>query len=169
MTFERRVAQTFRLNEEAWLRHANPWSVWTRLTVLPLIILAVWSRAWIEWWSLIAVVLALTWTWINPRVFPIPKSTNNWASKGVLGEQIWLNRDRVAIPEQHRRLPTILGLVSAAGLIFVIWGVINLAIWPTLMGVSITYLAKLWFVDRMVRLYEDMQDRAAGPQAGPTR
>jgi hypothetical protein len=43
-TSERRVASLFGLKGDRWMRHANPWSVWTRFAVLPLLILAVWSR-----------------------------------------------------------------------------------------------------------------------------
>lgn len=44
-TFETRITQGFAMNEEAWGRHANPWSVWTRFLALPLLVLAIWSRA----------------------------------------------------------------------------------------------------------------------------
>ncbi len=37
----RRVARAFALDDEGWRRHANPWSVWTRVATLPLIVLAV--------------------------------------------------------------------------------------------------------------------------------
>ncbi len=30
--------------------------------------------------------------------------------------------------------------------------------WPTLLGMTLTFLGKLWFVDRMVWLYEDMRN-----------
>jgi len=34
----------------------------------------------------------------------------------------------------------------------------ELAIWPTLLGLALTFLGKLWFVDRMAWLYEEMKD-----------
>ena len=34
MSFDKKVAEAFGLNEDGWERHANPWSVWTRFTVL---------------------------------------------------------------------------------------------------------------------------------------
>ncbi|WP_377193710.1 DUF6653 family protein [Ruegeria meonggei] len=41
------------MKDEVWLRHANPWSVWARvLTPLPLLALAIWSRAWIGYANL---------------------------------------------------------------------------------------------------------------------
>ncbi len=51
MTFERTIARLFRMDDATWLRHANPWSVILRFTVLPLLILAFWSRLWLGWWA----------------------------------------------------------------------------------------------------------------------
>src|SRR5688572_6377165 len=105
MSFDKKVAKVFGLNENGWERHANPWSVWTRFTVLPVLILAIWSRVWLHEWSLILVTVALLWLWLNPRLFSKPRSTNNWASMGVMGERVWLNRNEIPIPEHHRRIP----------------------------------------------------------------
>jgi len=55
MTLEERISSAFRMDEETWLRHANPWSVWTRLTALPLLVAAFWSREWVGWWAIIPV------------------------------------------------------------------------------------------------------------------
>lgn len=158
MTIEKKISDAFGLDDATWLRHANPWSVWTRNTALPLLILAFWSRAWLGWWSLIPIGLAIVWTWLNPRVFSAPKSTNNWASKAVLGERVWMNRKTVSVPEHHRRAPNILSSVAALGSIFVIWGVIALEVYPVLLGSALIYMGKLWFLDRMVWLYEDMKE-----------
>jgi len=36
------------MNDRVWLRHANPWSVWTRIvTPLPMLIAAMFSRQWL--------------------------------------------------------------------------------------------------------------------------
>lgn len=37
------------MDDTSWGRHANPWSVYSRMTLLPLFALAVWSRVWIDW------------------------------------------------------------------------------------------------------------------------
>lgn len=158
MTIEKLIAATFGMDKATWARHANPWSVWTRFTVLPALVLAFWSRTWLGWWALIPIVLAVLWTWFNPRLFPVPRSTDNWASKGVLGERVWMNRQEIAVPMHHRTLPNVLSFVGATGAIIVIWGVATLAIWSTLFGATLAYLAKLWFIDRMVWLYEDMSE-----------
>ena len=158
-TIESRMAEWFAMSDETWQRHTNPWSVYTRITVLPLLILAIWSRAWWGWWSLVAIALAIAWTWFNPRIFPKPRSTDNWASKGVLGERVWLNRRNIPVPEHHRIMPNIRSGVSVIGLPFLIWGLWQLKIWPLLVGLILMLGAKLWFVDRMVWIYEDMKDK----------
>jgi hypothetical protein len=143
------------MDDDTWARHANPWSVWSRTTVLPALILAAWSRVWLGWWALVPGVVGLLWTWLNPRLFGRPESMDNWASKAVLGERVWMNRDEEPVPAHHRWAPNILNVISAAGTLFVVWGVVQLAVWPTLFGAALVYAGKLWFLDRMVWLYED--------------
>ncbi len=118
------------MDEATWMRHANPWSVWTRNTALPLLVFAVWSRIWLGWSSLLLVLAALLWIFFNPRIFSPPVSTNTWASRGVLGERVWLNRDRVPIPPHHRWMPHLLNIVAGIGLLGVIWGTFALDLWP---------------------------------------
>ena len=100
VTSEQRVAKMFGLEGEKWTRHANPVSVWTRFAVLPLLALSIWSRDWIGWWCLVPIVLSLVFMMINPLLFPKPRSTRNWASKGVFGERVWSERTTVAPPAQ---------------------------------------------------------------------
>ena len=158
MTLERKIARTFALDDATWLRHANPWSVLLRNTVLPILILAFWSRLWLGWWAVVPVALALLWMWLNPRIFPAPQSLDHWASKSVLGERVWLNRDGVLIPGHHRTVPNILSGVSGIGMLFVFWGVLAFDLWPTIFGMALVYCGKLWFLDRMAWLWEDMKD-----------
>lgn len=162
MTIGKHIASFFRLQNSAWERHANPWSVWSRLTVLPALILAVWSRVWIGWWALVPGVLAILWTALNPHLFDAPDSFDTWASQSVLGEKHWIHRDETPIPEHHRVVPHLLNTGSGIGMLVVAWGVIDLALWPTLTGATLVYAGKLWFLDRMVWLYEDMET-ASGP------
>jgi len=157
-TVEEFIAKVFSMSDSVWERHANPLSVWTRYSVLPILVIAFWSRIWLGWWSIICVVVTIAWVWVNPRLFQKPKSTNNWASKAVLGERVWLERKEVPVPECHMILPNILSIAASIGMVFCIYGVVRLQVWPTIFGIALTYMAKSWFLDRMVWLYEDMKE-----------
>ena len=50
-TMEQRIARLFGLTGDKWMQHANAMSVWTRFAVVPLLALAIWSRAWLGWYS----------------------------------------------------------------------------------------------------------------------
>ena len=146
------------MDDEAWARHANPWSAWTRFTVLPLFVLAVWSRVWLGWWALLPVALVLVWNWLNPRFFAPPRSTDNWASKAVMGERIFLNRAEVPVPAHHARAAMVLTALSLPGMALLIYGLVVLDPLATVSGALLGVLPKVWFCDRMVWLYQDMKD-----------
>ena len=157
MTVENRVARAFGLDDAGWARHANPWSGWSRaVTALPVLVLAVWSRIWLGWWSLVPVTGALAWIWLNPRAFGPAADDSAWITKGVLGERLWANRDRVPVPQRHRIVPHVLNLAQLAGLPFLVWGLVGLQVWPTGVGVLLIAGTKLWYLDRMAILYGDM-------------
>lgn len=167
MTLERVIAKTFAMDDTAWCRHANPWSVILRNTALPLLILALWSRLWLGLYALIPVAISFLWIWLNPRIFSAPASFDSWASKAVLGERIWMNRDIVPVPPHHRLIPNILSAISATGLLFVFFGLLVFGIWPALFGILLIYCGKLWFLDRMVWLWEDSQNNPAIAELPP--
>jgi hypothetical protein len=153
-----RVARLFGLSGESWMRHANPVSVWTRFTVLPLLVLAVWSRDWIGLWFLIPLALSVVWLFVNPMLFSPPASTRNWASEGVLGERIWSERERSELPEQFDSpVPAVAQLVQVVGLVPLVYGLIELDAIAALTGVVIVQAAKLWYIDRMVLLFDELK------------
>ena len=80
--FEKAIVKTMKMDETTWLRHASPWSVWTRFSCLPLIVMAIWSRQWLDWWALAPLTVALLWTWLNPRVFSPPPRPQQLGIKG---------------------------------------------------------------------------------------
>jgi hypothetical protein len=157
MAYEQKIAKAFNLTDDNWMRHANPWSVWTRYSVLPVIIAAFWSRVWISWWAAIPAAIAILWMFLNPIFFAKASSTRNWASRAVLGERVWLARDTVAVPEHHRVLPHFLNLVSSFGMVVAIWGIVALNPTLAVFGTIITMVGKSWYLDRMVWLYGEMK------------
>ncbi|MEM7731832.1 MAG: DUF6653 family protein [Pseudomonadota bacterium] len=142
------------MSDAVWARHANPWSCYTRFTVLPLLVLAIWSRVWVGPWAWLFVACVLAWNWLNPRVFSPPASLDNWASRGVLGERIWINR-RDDVRAHHKRWAVVLTVLSVPGVVFLGLGLWQLRLDWTVFGMVLAVLPKVWFVDRMVWLYQD--------------
>jgi hypothetical protein len=156
MSVDTRMARAFGLEGDSWQRHANPWSVWTRIPIPPLLVAAVWSRSRIGWWSLAPVGLVCAWTAVNPRAFPPPASLDHWASRAVLGETVWAKRKEVPVPPRHRVAPDVLGAVSVAGVPFVARGLVVRDGWMVLFGLAVQMAGKIWFLDRMAILYDDV-------------
>jgi hypothetical protein len=148
-----KIAGVFGMTDDAWKRHANPWSVWTRFAAIPLMILAIWSRVWLGWWCLVPIAVVLVWLWLNPRVFAQVETPTSWTSKGIYGEKLWLKeRDRVS--PDHLRVLRLLVPVGAAGFALLMYGLVRLQLWPTVFGASLIVLAQLWRIDRLVVFYE---------------
>ncbi|WP_375688975.1 DUF6653 family protein [Pseudooceanicola sp. LIPI14-2-Ac024] len=149
------------LDQAGWDRHANPLSVWTRYTVLPLFVLAVWSRVWLGWWCLLPLALVAVWARVNPHLFAPPATTRSWASRAVMGERVWLNRDTVPILADHAAWAVRLSVLNGCGLVPLAWGLWALDPGWTACGVAVIMIGKSWFLDRMVRLFDDMADHPA--------
>jgi len=147
------IAKAFGMTDEAWRRHANPWSVYTRFAAIPAMILAIWSRVWLGWWALIPVALVIAWLAINPHVFAPIDTPRSWAAKGIYGERLWLERpDRV--PPGDRLAFRWLAVPGVVGAGLLVWGLVVLEIWPTVFGASLVVMAQLWRIDRLGRVYE---------------
>ena len=142
------------MSDRVWARHANPWSCYTRFSALPLLALAIWSRVWIGPWAWLAVAVAILWVWVNPRAFPPPANLDNWASRGVLGERVYLNR-RDEVRAHHKSWATGLAWASLPGGVVMGLGLWWLDVWWSIFGTILTMGPKIWFVDRMNWVYAD--------------
>lgn len=156
MTYDRMAARLMSMSDEVWVRHANPWSVWTRIAMFPFWFLAIWSWVWIGWWSLIPAGVLAVWTWLNPRVFRPYIDDRPWSTRGVLGERVLMNRNTVPIPEEHLRAAHILSVSAGVSMVGAIIGFVTASFWLALGGWLLTVTLKIWFVDRMVWLYDIM-------------
>jgi hypothetical protein len=151
-----RVLRVFGMNDDAWRRHANPWSVYTRFAAIPPLVLAIWSRAWLGVWCLVPIALVACWLWLNVRIFRAVDHPTAWASKGIYGERIWATHaDKV--PPHHRRALRLIALAGLGGIALLVWGLIALDVWPTVVGVTLVVLAQLWRIDRLVWMYDELQ------------
>lgn len=73
-----------RLKRKVFERHSNPWSAWTRLLSTPLVLVPFWTRSWRHG------ALVGAWLLANPVLFPKPKDDTAWATKAMLGEEMWI-------------------------------------------------------------------------------
>lgn len=158
MDFTKTAEKLMSMDEATWQRHSNPWSVYTRFSIMPLLSLAFWSRDWIGYYAVIPIFICFMWTWLNPRLFGVPTQTNNWASKGTFGERIYLDRKRNPIPEHHILPTTVLQVMSGLGLPIFIYGLYTFNFWALMLGNLWIMVFKAWFVDRMVWIYNDMKE-----------
>lgn len=160
-SFFSRIAAAFRMNDEAWRRHANPWSVLTRFAAIPAMILAIWSRAWIGWWALLPISMTLVWLWVNPRVFPPVSATSSWAAKGIFGERLWLE-EQSGFPHDYGPILRWLMSIGVVGFIMIAWGLFTFHVWVTINGTVLVIMAQLWRIDRLGILYESITSNKLG-------
>jgi hypothetical protein len=73
-----------RLTREVFRHHSNPWSAWTRLLSVPLVLVPIWTRSWKH------AILIHGWLIANAIAFPEPKNDRAWATRAMLGEEMWI-------------------------------------------------------------------------------
>lgn len=155
-----KIANLFQLNDENWMRHANPRSVYTRYLWLPLIVLALFSREFFWIYFIIPTILVIFFIVFNPIMFPKPKSTKNWASRGVFGERVYLNAHKIPIPQHHSKIIKVINIIMFLWIPFLVYWLYYLHIRVSLFGTVIIILGKTRFLDRMVWLYTDMKNKS---------
>ena len=143
------------MSDEAWRRHANPWSVWTRFAAIPLMMLAIWSRVWIGWWALVPIGVVILWLGWNPHAFaPVDKPVA-WSSRGIYGERLWL-QDRSCMPAGFTVVQRIWVVGAVTGAVLLAWGLGALLIWPTAFGAVLVVYGQLWRIDRLGIFYDEV-------------
>jgi hypothetical protein len=75
-----------RLLREIFKHHSNPWSAWTRLLSVPLVFVPIWTRSWREG------AIVVVWLIVNPIMFREPNNDKAWATRAMLGEEMWITK-----------------------------------------------------------------------------
>lgn len=158
MDIGRILERMMNMDDATWARHSNPLSGWTRISILPLFALAIWSRIWFDWHALWVISLVVIWTWINPRLFDPPSSDHAWMTQGVLGERIWLARKKKPIPDHHAKVARFLNLTAIISIFILGYGLWKIDFGLTFAGLVIAMGSKLWFLDRMVWLKSEFDN-----------
>lgn len=154
MRLDHVINRAMGMDSDKWQRHANPWSVWTRLATIPAFALTVYARIWLGWWSLLAVILIFGFLWLNTRIFAPAQTDERWETRAILGEKIWLDRDVTAIRDDHLRAIRWIAIGSSLSSVPLIIGLVLLAPWATAFGVAGMFFGQVWLLDRFVWLYE---------------
>jgi hypothetical protein len=78
-----------------------------------------------------------------------------------LGERIWVDRDKVELPEQFRSRAASLvaNAYSTIGMGLLALGLIDLNLLAVITGILITHGGKAWYLDRVQLLFAQMKDR----------
>jgi hypothetical protein len=74
------------LRRAMFARHANPWSAWSRWASTPLVLVPVWTRRRSH------ALMAALWFALNPVIFPHIRDERSWATRAMLGEELWISR-----------------------------------------------------------------------------
>lgn len=153
----RTISAAMGMDSDKWLRHANKWSVWSRLAAVPLFPLAIWARSWIGWpGTVISLVGIALWLWLNVRLFAPATSDQSWEARAILGEKMWLDRKVHTIPAEHLRFIARLNIGSALMLLPTAFGAIVFDFWAASLGACGLVVGQLWALDRYSWIYADL-------------
>jgi hypothetical protein len=151
------AVKTFGLNEENWKKHANPWSVWSRMAAFVVMIAAIFARELFGWWTLAFIGAGIIFMFLNTRIFPGVDQPRRWDEKGIYGEKLWTLKDEAAAG--HRKAINLLIGIAGIGLPIMVYGLIVVEAWPTVFGLSLVFVSQLWQIDRFVAIYDEAQRR----------
>jgi hypothetical protein len=140
------------MSDLSWRRHANPWSVYTRLATVPVAAATGWSRVWIGEWAWAPGILIATWLWLNVRVFSPVTTPTAWASKAIFGERLWM--EGAALASSQRVLSRILVALGGASMLVLIFGVATLHLVCVALGCAGVVAAQLLRLALFAQLYE---------------
>ena len=130
------------MKDKTWERHSNPWSVWTRVLSYPLVYLPVWNRSWLQ------AVSVGAWFLVNPRLFPPPEDGSSWATRSVLGEQLWTRK-------KHADLPMVQNVLSGLSFLVALQSAYTHRLGRLVSFGGLALALKLWFLERMVAYYKE--------------
>lgn len=130
------------LPDDAWARHSNPRSGWTRLLAYPVLILAVYARD----RRLLAGTLGFLA--VNPVLFAEPETESEaWMSRVVRAEQRWTD---AGAPLFGIGFPQVLNLLQVPVFCYNVYAAARRRPLETAAATAATMALKLWFVHELV-------------------
>ena len=141
------------MKDKTWERHANPLSVFTRIISYPLVFIPLWfisdfiNDPYSNWNIGVIGIIVIIWFTINPRIFKKPKNFDSYLSRGVLGEKLWTENRKID------NFSTALTIIIAPFFLISLYTTYMQLFWETMFFASFPFVLKLWFIYRMVFLY----------------
>lgn len=135
------------LPDDAWARHSNPRSGWTRLLAYPVLIVAIYARD----RRLLAGTLGFLA--VNPVLFSEPEAeTDAWMSRVVRAEQCWTDAGN---PLFGLGFPQVLNLLQVPVFAYNVYVAVKRRPVETAVATAGTMALKLWFVNELVKATEN--------------
>lgn len=149
----------------AWARRAHPVAALYRIVLAePLIVMALYSRAWFDWVWIALLAAAIAQWWLVPRLAPPASETaDGWATLATRGERLWQAGEAGAAARILSALSVTAGVCFGAGLIGALFLIRPLAVLATALAV----VANLLLAERLARLYETSVKREDGGSRPP--
>lgn len=132
-----------------WARHSNPKSGWSRALTAPFLVAAIYFR---KPKLLLATVGYLV---VNPIAFPEPERTDDWMTRGVLGEKRWVENGN---PLFARSYPSVLNVVNVPTFCYVLYAAYRRKPVQAFVVLFLSMALKFWFVAEMVAYYDARGD-----------
>ncbi|WP_228538207.1 DUF6653 family protein [Nocardia sp. XZ_19_385] len=138
-----------RVRSAVFARHSNPWSAWSRWATAPLLLVPVWKRSWPH----AAVVGA--WFAVNPVLFPAPAHQRSWATKAILGEELW-------VVDRPKDVALAVDAAAAGAGMIALLGAWHRRPVPAGAGIGALMLLLLGYWELMARYYETHSQSQSG-------
>ena len=136
-----------RLQTAAWERHANPWSGWSRVLTLPLLLYGIYAR------RPRVVVSVLAFTVVNPVLFAPPTDADAWMTRVVLGERMYYRH------RKGRRPVDLLNYVNGPITAYAVYAASRQRAAHTVLFGALSMVTKFAFVAYVARYYERNRER----------
>ena len=137
---------------------AHPASVWIKFAAVPLLLGAVWSHTTIGLWCLVLLAGVVGLMLGVPLSLKKPKGQPGWAMRSALGENLFLIRKDVGIPENSVFIPKFLMSFATSTLIGAVLAAYLHRLEAMLLLAVISMAAKAWFQHRMAELFSEQAE-----------
>lgn len=131
------------VDEVFWAPHANPRSVWGFVATYPIFIVALYRRS-VPLFAATLLSIVANLVGVSP-----PETDDAWATRVVLGEQVWLERGMFS--EKGTFGITAIGAIVN---LYTLRAAVNQNLGRTAAGTVASMVFMFLFFDRMVTLYD---------------